>query len=218
MFPLILLFSSTLGANSNRQGADFNSNDGGGDEGIFLSFFPFLTNKIKAWHLCMTANLQTSFLIRFFCPPLPSPPSSPSLFYSPWSASECTPLSFQFCINLFPLWSHVNQRILSLGERAPLNRKEVQVILFSPVVANSNLIWIQLCMLFCLLWWIIFLKRSCPSPPVSTFTFFLLPLLGEAWVLTHVVLTAEICSSVARRKSLPRFFFFLLLTPCSSAW
>lgn len=79
MSPLILLFSSTLGANSNKaQGADFNSNDGGGDEGIFY-LFPLFDQQIKAWHLCMTPKLQTSFLISFFWPP-----SSPFLFFHPF--------------------------------------------------------------------------------------------------------------------------------------
>lgn len=150
MSPLTLLFSSTPGANSNKaQGADFNSNDGGGDEGIFLSFFPFLTNKIKAWHSCMTANLQTSFWISFFWPP--------SLFYPPWGASECTRLSSSFLYQPLSSLESCKPEDLTWGERALLNRKEIPVILISPVAADSDVIWIQFCMSFCLLWWIKFL-------------------------------------------------------------
>lgn len=160
---------------------------------------PFLTNKIKAWHLCMTANLFNQFRS--------TPPSSPSLFFllppEVHGSALLSALLFFFFFLYQPLSSlePCKSEILVWRQRAPQNRKEVPVILFSPVVANSDVIRIQLCMFFfCLLWWIKFLKRSSPSPPFLHLLFFfllLLPLLAEAWALTHVVLTVEICSSAA---------------------
>lgn len=66
MSPLTLLFSSTPGANSNKaQGADFNSNDGGGDEGIFLSFFPLFDQQNKSLTLVHDSKPADFFLNQF---------------------------------------------------------------------------------------------------------------------------------------------------------
>ena len=133
MFPLIVFFSSTPGANSNRQGADFNSNDDGGAKGIFHHFSPlFLTNKMKAWHLCMTANLQTSFFPQFFW----KPPCSP--FTPLEGASQCTALIF-FCIKPLSSLEQYKTKDLVWGERSLLNRKEVPIILFYLLILPTQM-------------------------------------------------------------------------------
>lgn len=181
---------------------------------VFLLLFPsplLWPTEYKLDFCAWQRNCRSPFFDPFFLPP-PSPVKCLRLH---------SPLLSIFVSTSLLFLRRANQRISVWDERAPLNRKEVPVTPLSPGADNSDVIWIfgSACN-FCLLPWIKFLTRSCPSLYPTAFTFSpFLPLLGEAWVLTHVVLTAQICTSVAWRQSRQRFLsVFGRLTPYFSAW
>ena len=113
---------------------------------VFFHFFsPFMTNKIKAWHCAW----QQSHLISYVWPP-------PFLVLPP-EVHLCALLSalFPFVFLYQPLSSLdlFKSAVLFPKSEGTSKQNQVQVILL-PVVANSTEIWIQLCMFFCLPWWI----------------------------------------------------------------
>lgn len=163
---------------------------------VFFYLFPLFDQQNKSLTLVHDSKPADLFFKSVSFDPFLSP-----LFYPPWSASECT-LSSSFLYQPLSSLESCKSEDLVRGERTPLNRKEAPVIFFSPVVAGSNL-HVTLPPLMNYIF-----KMIMSLSLLSTFPFFLLPLLGEAWALTHVFLTVEICSSVAGRKSLPHVFFF----------
>ena len=195
--PSTFLLLSTVGANSNRQRAEFHNNDGGEEEGIFLSFFSFLTKEkpdSRAW--------QKTTRNDFVFVPLP-------LFSTPWSADQCTPWALHFWSTSFlfgdlhdlewfrgtyPMWKGTSK--WEWGTLFPRNlpppstphlqteRCSNGTLHVSPLASSEKLL------------------NSHVSP-------LFLSSLREAWTLTHVVLTVEMCSYVTLSKSLCHVFCYI---------